>query len=157
MNPYFAALLVILACSIKMQADEPLWTDQQRLEQREMVCLGTVISVSKIGVSDKMTEVNLAIIEISGMKKGYKISRGSRVNVYYETSTSNQKRCPAYATLKSGDKGIFYLCNMTDPIKNTLRISAVKRGAFFLAMGSDVKKEPIEESDATNKLSNQSK
>lgn len=144
MKNYLAVFIALFTWVISAQANEPLWTDQQRLDQREMVCLGTVISVSKTGPIDKNNDLYLAVVEVSGMKKGKKASTGSKINVYYAVSSSGHKRCPAFAELTKGDKGTFYLRNITDDIKKELKIKTVSEPAFFLEMGSDVKKETTE-------------
>ncbi len=130
-------MLVWAIWGISATANEPLWTEQDRLENREMVCLGTVVSVNKL---DKSNDLYLAVVEITGMKKGKKTATGSKVNIYYEFSPG-KKRCPTYAELSKGEKGTFYLRDLTGVIKKALKIESVKEPAFFLEMGSDVKKE----------------
>ena len=104
-------------------ANEPGWTDQERLEKRDMVCLGTVLSTEKVGPVDEHADLYLAIVEITGMKKGKKISVGSKFNVYYEAATSGQsERCPTHAKLAKGEKATFYLHSMTEAIKESLKI-----------------------------------
>jgi len=137
----FAVLTWAIGTSIAA-ANEPLWTDEDRLENRDLVCLGTVTSVEKISRIDAENDLYLAEIEIAEMKKGPKTLVGSKVNVYYEFSSSGlNKRCPAYAKLPRKEKRTFYLHNLTEEIKRALRLEQVKAPALFLKMDSDVRKE----------------
>jgi hypothetical protein len=90
---------------------------------------------------DEHADLYLAVVEITGMKKGKKVSIGAKFNVYYEASeTGRSKRCPAFAKLAKGEKATFYLRNMTEAIQESLKIKALKEPALFLEMGSDVQK-----------------
>ena len=89
---FFVATLALLTWSISAMANEPGWTDQERLEKRDMVCLGTVLSTEKVGPVDEHADLYLAVVEITGMKKGKKTSVGSKFNVYYEAATSGQSK-----------------------------------------------------------------
>jgi hypothetical protein len=156
MIKYVAAFLMCLVWAISVAANEPGWTDQERLQQRDMVCLGSVITVEKVGQIDTNRFLQLAVVKISGIKKGEKTAAGSRINVYYEFCSSGlNTRCPRYAELAKGDKGTFYLRNLTDEIKKALKIEAFKEPAFFLGMGSDVKKETTEQTFGDGKPASQ--
>jgi hypothetical protein len=123
MTRLFTASLVFLAWAVSATANEPLWTDQDRLEKRDMVCLGTVISAGKVGRIDDNHDLYMAVVEVTSMRKGGKTATGSRINVYYEFSSSGR--------------------NVTDELKNELKIETVRESAFFLEMGSDVKKPDL--------------
>ncbi len=138
-------ILARAAAALSVTANEPLWTDQERLENRDMVCVGTVASVSRIERIDQYKDLYLAVVEISAIKKGAKTLTGSNVNIYYEFSSSGRNdRCPRYAELSKGEKGTFYLRDLTDQIRKDLKIQTLNQPAFFLEMGSDVKKEVVE-------------
>jgi len=140
MNSGLVVMLLFLAWTIPVTANEPLWTDQQRLEKRDMVCLGTVLSVEKIANISQYSDLYLAVIKIDSMKKGKKTSVGSKINVYFEFSTTGKNtRCPRYAELSAGDKGTFYLRHITEAVKKTLKLETVQEPAYFLEMGSDVR------------------
>jgi hypothetical protein len=144
MTRLFTASLVFLAWAVSATANEPLWTDQERLEKRDMVCVGTVISAGKVGRIDDNHDLYMAVVEVTSMRKGGKTATGSRINVYYEFSSSGRNdRCPEYAELAKGEKATFYLRNVTDELKNELKIETVRESAFFLEMGSDVKKPDL--------------
>ncbi len=138
------ALLGLLALRMSdnsVMANEPLWSDQERLEHRDIVCLGTVVSTEKVGPVDEHADLHLAVVEITSTRKGDKITAGSKINVYYESSESGQnKRCPACAKLAKGEKATFYLRHMSEPIQARLKIKTAKEPALFLEMGSDVQK-----------------
>jgi hypothetical protein len=129
-----------------VSADEPLWTEQERLDKRDIVLVGTVLSAEKIANIDKWSDLYLAVVEIEGMKKGTKTASGSRVNVYYEFSVSGRNaRCPKYAELKSGDRATFFLRTVTEDIRKVLRIETLKEPALYLEMGSDARKQIAEQ------------
>ncbi len=142
MKTLFATLLLLASLAIVTMADEPLWTDAQRLARRDVVSVATVVSTQKASKIDKHNDLFLAVLKVEGIKKGKKTSVGSMFRVYYEFSpTGKNIRCPKYAELKKGDKGTFYLRSMTDDIRKHLGLKKAEPNALFLEMGSDVKKE----------------
>jgi hypothetical protein len=142
MNRCLIFVSLFLAWTISVTTNEPLWTDQERGEKRDMVCLGTVLSVKKIANINQYSDLYLAVIKIDGMKKGKKTSVGSKINVYFEFSTTGKNiRCPRYAELAAGDKDTFYLRNITEAVKKMLKLETVKEPAYFLEMGSDVREK----------------
>jgi hypothetical protein len=136
-----AATLALSTTVHSSMADEPLWSNQERLERRDVVCVATVVSTENVGPIDQHADLHLAVIEVNGVTQGKKTAVGSKFHVYYENSASGQgKRCPAYAKLKKGDKATFYLRNMSEAIQKQLKIATLKEPALFLDMGSDVQK-----------------
>jgi len=134
-------LLLVSLVSLAM-ADEPLWTDEQRLAERDVVCVATVVSTQRVSNIDQHNDLFLAALKVEGMKKGGKTSVGSTYHVYYEFSpTGKNIRCPKYAELKTGDKATFYLRSMTDGIRTSLGLKETSPNDLFLEMGSDVKKQ----------------
>lgn len=130
-------------------ADEPLWTDAERLTNRDVVTLATVVSTQRVSKIDQHNDLFLAILKVDGMKKGKKTAVGSTFRVYYEFSPTGQNtRCPQYAELKEGDKGTFYLRWMTEDIQKHLGLKKAEPNDLFLEMGSDVKKEQDAEQSA---------
>ena len=141
------ALLLLLSMAQAICADEPLWTDQVRLEKRDYVTTAVVISDQIIGNTNQPVNLHHAVIEVKSMKKGSKTSVGTHLNVYYELSPLGVGyRCPNFAMLTKGDEGVFYLRYMTDEIKKYLKLDNAEDPAFFLEMGSDVGKESTEQS-----------
>ncbi len=134
---------LLLVCLISQaSADEPLWTDQERLEKRDVVFVGTVVSTQKVSKVDKHNDLFLAVLKVEGMKKGKKTSVGTTFRVYYEfSSTGKNIRCPKYAELKKDDKATFYLRSMTADIRKHLGLKNTEPSDLFLEMGSDVKKQ----------------
>ena len=142
MKTLLATLFLLAIMASVTIANEPLWTDQERLEKRDVVFVGTVLSTQKVSKVDNHNDVFLAVLKVEGMKKGKKTSVGTTFRVYYEFSpTGKNIRCPMYAELKKGDKGTFYLRSMTDDIRKHLGLKKTKSHDLFLEMGSDVKKQ----------------
>ena len=138
---HLIATLTFLTWIVSAMADEPGWSDHERLENRDVVCLGKVVSTEKIGQIDAQADLHLAVVEVTRVKKGKSLSAGSKFNVYYERSANDRgKRCPAYAELAKGEKATFYLTNMSKEIQASLKIKTIKEPALFLEMGSDVQK-----------------
>ncbi len=137
------ASLVLLASLISIiMADEPLWTDEQRLAERDVVTVATVISTQKVSNIDQHNDLFLAVLKVEGMKKGMKTSVGSIFRVYYEFSpTGKNIRCPKYAELTEGMRATFFLRVMTEDIQKHIGLKKAAPNDFFLEMGSDVKKE----------------
>jgi len=134
--------LFLLGLTVMALADEPLWTNAQRLAKRDVVTVATVVSTQRVSKIDQHNDLFLAVLKVDGMKKGKKTAVGSTFRVYYEFSpTGKNIRCPKYAELKKGDKGTFYLRSMTDDIREHLGLKKAEPNALFLEMGSDVKKE----------------
>ena len=147
MRIHHIALLLLFATVQAILADEPLWTDQVRLEKRDYVATALVISDQIISNTNEPINLHHAVIEVKGMKKGRETSVGTHLNVYYELSPLGVGyRCPHYAMLTKGDDGVFYLRYMTDEIKKYLKLDRAEDPAFFLEMGSDVGKENTEQS-----------
>ena len=141
------AILLLLGTAQAICADEPLWTDQVRLEKRDYVTTAVVISDQIIGNTNQPVNLHHAVIEVKSMKNGRKTSVGTHLNVYYELSPLGVGyRCPHFAMLTKGDEGVFYLRYMTDEIKKYLKLDRTEEPAFFLEMGSDVGKENTEQS-----------
>jgi hypothetical protein len=138
-------LIILLGCLLAARADEPLWTDEQRLEQRDTVTIATVIADDVVTNRDDSIDLHHAVIRVESMKKGKKTRRGSQLNIYYELSPRGvNHRCPDHADLNAGDKGTFYLRTMTEDIRKYLKLTTADEPAFFLEMGSDVQKESTE-------------
>ena len=149
MKTSLVASLFLLGLTVMALANEPLWTDAQRLAKRDVVTVATVVSTQRVSKIDQYNDLFLAVLKVDGMKKGKKISVGSIFRVYYEFSpTGKNIRCPKYAELKKGDKGTFYLRSMTDDIRKHLGLKKTKSHELFLEMGSDVKKEQDTEQPA---------
>ena len=146
MKLHTIALFLLFGTAQAILADEPLWTDQVRLEKRDVVTIAVVISDQIIGNTNLPINLHHAIIEVKGMKKGKKTSVGTQFNVYYELSPLGVGyRCPHFAMLTKGDEGVFYLRYMTDEIKKHLKLDSAEEPALFLEMGSDVRKENTEQ------------
>jgi hypothetical protein len=142
MKTSFLTSLLLVSLTAVALADEPLWTDEQRLAKRDVVCVAAVVSTQRVSKIDQHNDLFLAVLKVEGMKKGKKTSVGSTFRVYYEFSpTGKNIRCPKYAELKKGDKGTFYLRSMTDDIRKHLGLKETKGNALFLEMGSDVKEK----------------
>ena len=146
MKTSFVASLLVISLSAVALADEPLWTDEQRLAKRDVVTVATVVSTQRVSKIDQHNDLFIAVLKVDGMKKGKKTSVGSTFRVYYEFSpTGKNIRCPKYAELKKGDKGTFYLRSMTDDIRKHLGLKKTEHNDLFLEMGSDVKKQDTEQ------------
>ena len=140
------AILLLLGTAQAICADEPLWTDQVRLDKRDSVTTAVVISAQIIRNTNQPVNLHHAVIEVKSMKKGSKTSVGTHLNVYYELSPLGVGyRCPHFAMLTKGDEGVFYLRYMTDEIKKYLKLDNAEDPACFLEMGSDVGKENTEQ------------
>lgn len=147
--------LLLLGLTVAALANEPLWTDEQRLAKRDVVTVATVVSTQRVSKIDQHNDLFLAVLKVDGMKKGKKTSVGSTFCVYYEFSPIGKNiRCPKYAELKEGDKGTFYLRSITDDIREHLGLKDTKPNDLFLEMGSDVKKlrKDTEQSPAGDSL-----
>ncbi len=156
MKRSFVTSLLLLSLTAVALANEPLWTDEQRLAKRDVVCVATVVSTQRVSKIDQHNDLFVAVLKVDGMKKGKKTSVGSTFRVYYEFSpTGKNIRCPKYAELKKDDKGTFYLRLITDSIRKHLGLKKTEPNDLFLEMGSDVKtkEKDTEQSDgeATSK------
>jgi hypothetical protein len=136
----FAWTIPLLGLVAVATADEPGWTDEERLARRDMVCIGKVVSVDKSGPINEREDLYVATIEIAGMKKGPRIAAGSKVQVCYAFAKSGKNdRCPTYADLKKGDEGTFYLQNLSVEWQVEFGLQKVPTPSWLVEMGSDVK------------------
>jgi hypothetical protein len=136
------AVAIVTVFPLAGWADEPGWSDEERLARRDMVCVGKVVSVDKSGPINEREDVWVATVEIAGLKKGPKIAAGSKVQVFYEFSKSGKNdRRPAYAELKKGDEATFYLQDLSVPWQVEFGFQKGPPNAWVLELGSDVKKE----------------
>lgn len=121
-------------------ANEPGWTDQQRLEKRDVVCSGLVLSAERLTRIDDQMCASVAVVEVTGVKKGPKTSVGTKLYVYYEhPAVKEDKRCPACPELAKGDSATFYLRTLTQEIKTALKLETVPESALYLELGSDAR------------------
>jgi len=142
----------ILFLGITILANEPLWTEEQRTEKRDVVIDGEVLSVEKLHETNEREVLYVAKVKVLKTHK----SDGElppTLSVYFEFSkTGENARCPDYAELKKGDKGKFFLRKFSPELKKKLKLEKVG-GALFLEMGSDVmKEEPNEDGVITNSI-----
>jgi hypothetical protein len=136
------AFVLVAAATLAGRADEPGWSDEERLARRDMVCVGKVVSVDRSGPINEREDVWVATVEIGGMKKGPRIAGGSKVQVFYEFSKSGKNdRCPTYAELKKGDEATFYLQDLSVEWQVAFGFQKGPPNAWVLEMGSDVKKD----------------
>ncbi len=149
MKPATKITLLFLGLFSGAWADEPLWTEQERLEQRDAVLVGSVISEAKLGKLDDQQELHMAVFQVDSVKKGENTSKGSKVYVYYEFSALG--RCPRYPELKAGDKGTLFLVNLTDAHKKSFGKLKTREASWYLEMGSDFIKEPAKQSAVPNR------
>ena len=122
-------------------SDEPLWTNAERLERRDIVIKALVETNAVISTRNDHINLYHAVLKVESVEKGKEISTDSRINIYYECSSHGFNfRCPDYANLTTGEAATFYLRNMTKELIAHLELDDVTEPAFFLEMGSDVRK-----------------
>lgn len=149
MKTLLVTLFLLASVAAVTMADEPFWTDEQRLAERDVVTVATVVSTQRVSKLDQHNDLFVAILKVEGMKKGKKTSVGSIFRVYYEFSpTGKNIRCPKYAELTEGMRATFFLRSMTEDIQKHLGVKKAEPTDFFLEMGSDVKKEPDTEPES---------
>ena len=122
-------------------ANEPLWTPKERAEKRDVVLTAEVVSVEQKHSVDKFYYLYTARLKVTGVEKaemkGKPVKAGDTVTVYYESGPREKPpRCPRCAELRKGERGTFYLMNLTTPDRQRLEIGESAEG-FFLQMGSD--------------------
>jgi len=123
-------------------ANEPLWTEEERAKQRDVVLCGEVLWIEKRSQIDKREDLYAAGLKVMEIQKGKELVPAGTIEVLYEASTSGRNlRCPKYAELKKGDKGKFFLRLCTEDTRKALKLDKAPARAFFLEMGSDVIRE----------------
>jgi len=126
-------LLIIASLMVSFAfADEPLWTPQQRTEQRVAVINGTVLRVVKRRTFNQYADLMSAEIRIARVLKHSDSLPEKVVTVFYESSPGNGKRCPTYAKLVSDQTSTFYL---------SYHDSLTGKKDFIIEMGGDVQSE----------------
>ncbi len=123
--------ILMLAIGGLSLANEPLWTSDQRAEQRQAVVDATVTKTEK--VRDQPTEnVRLmrAVLEVVRIHKGKDlVGDTDTIEIFYETSPLGAGyRCPTFPVLKPEQSGRFYL-RFDDGLSD--------QKAFVLGMGRD--------------------
>ena len=138
-------LLIIAFCFCETFADEPLWTEKQRQEKRDIVIDGEVLKVKKSHElkNYKWSEVWITQIKVSEVFKGDSQLKGKTISVLYEQGTIiegtniRNARCPSYADLSKGDTGKFYIIKCNIDYLEKLEINENTKDALYIAMGSD--------------------
>lgn len=132
--------MTILFFTAIASANEPLWTESERTDKRDVVIDGEVLSVEKLHEVNKQRDLYVTKVKVLKTHKSQGDLRAT-IPVYFEFSkTGKNTRCPAYVELKKGDKGKFFLWECGPDLKKRLKIDKLK-GVLFLEMRSDVIKE----------------
>ncbi len=132
--------IAVLSLGITASANEPLWTEAERTEKRDVVIDGEVLSVEKLHEINKTEDLYVAKVKVLKTHKSHGDLRLT-IPIHFEFSkTGKNTRCPSYVELKKGDKGKFFLTECGPDLKKCLKLEKVK-GVLFLEMGSDVIKK----------------
>lgn len=127
-KPAIALIALLIAFIAPSQANEPFWTREQRMEQRQAVVTGEVTKVEDLGEIGEYSRLVAAEIKIKTITKQHPELKEPTVRVYYEGSNNGAKRCPNYAALSLGMSGEFFL------IRND---TLTRKQDFVIEMGSD--------------------
>ena len=123
-------------------ANEPLWSEEERARQRDVVLSGEVLWSERRSSIDKWKDLHAAGLKVMEIQKGKELVPAGTIEVLYECSTSGRNlRCPKYAELEKGDRGKFFLRVCTEGVRKAIKLDKAPPHAFFLEMGSDVMKE----------------
>ena len=129
-------IILSLITGTLLYANEPLWSDKERMDNRKAVISGTVKEIEKIK-DQKTPKVQLmrATISVDKVEKGSELIEKKTIVIYYEKSPLRKPRLPI---LTEGDSGRFYLrrdTGLTDEV------------SFVLELASDVQINPAAEQD----------
>lgn len=123
-------------------ANEPLWTEGKRTEERDIVVEGEVLSVKMQHKIDERENLYVATIKIIKRHKGAD-DLPDKIKIYYESSNTGRNiRSPRYAEFNNGMKAKFFLIKCNADCKKEIRMEKQTGIVLFIAMGSDVIKAP---------------
>ncbi len=123
-------LTMVLLFATTVFANEPLWTPQERAEQRSAVIRGTVLRVTKLKALNDREDLMSAEIRVDQVLKKADELPEKTVTVFYAASPRGTgSRCPTYAVLAPDQAATFYLSYGKE---------LTAKGDFVIAMGSDV-------------------
>lgn len=128
MKTAIAILCLIIISLSQLPGNEPLWTPEERIRQRDAVVTASVTRVVDLGQVDVHSRLISAELKIVHIAKPHSELKSDTLTIYYLGSHSKSKRCPNFTALEVGMSGDFYLTR-TDEL--------TRKADFILAMGSD--------------------
>ena len=132
--------IAVLSLGITASANEPLWTEAERTEKRDVVIDGEVLSVDKLHGINETEDLYVAKVKVLKTYKSH-CDLPLTISIHFEFSkTGKNARCPSYVELKKGDKGKFFITECGPDFKRRLKLEEAKE-VLFLVMGSDVMKK----------------
>ena len=133
-----SALLAFCLLTALATADEPLWTEAERADKRDIVVEGHVIAVRKLHRIDKREDLYTATVKISSRHKGAdKLPDTIEVHFVF-SSTGKNIRCPRYVEVSKGTKAKFFIIGCNADWKKRIGMASEAGRVLMLEMGSDV-------------------
>lgn len=125
--------VITLLCLISLplshlSGNEPSWTPEERVRQRDAVVEALVTKVVDLGQVDAYSRLISAELKIVRISKPHNELKKDTLTIYYLGAHNNSKRCPDFPTIEVGMSGGFYL---------TRTAELTQKPDFILAMGSD--------------------
>ena len=120
-------VFMLLASVSAGSADEKVWTNQERLQNREAVIKGKVVSLKKFVDLGENENMWIATVAIENVVKPHSLIQGNTVDIYF---LSGKEDSPHHIKLKEGEEAEFYLD--VRPMMN-------KQKVLFLDVPADVK------------------
>jgi hypothetical protein len=135
-------LLAFCLLAALATANEPLWTEAERADKRDIVVEGHVLAVRKLHKVDKREDLHVATVRISSRHKGAdKLQDTIEVHFAF-SSTGKNIRCPKYVEVSKGTKAKFFIIDCNADWKKGIGMEGEVGRVLVLAMGSDVIKAP---------------
>jgi len=133
-----STLLALCLLTTLAVANEPLWTEAERADKRDIVVEGHVIAVRKLHKIDKRENLHVATVRISARHKGAdKLQDTIEVHFVF-SNTGKNIRCPKYVEVSKGTRAKFFIIGCNADWKKRIGMASEAGRVLMLEMGSDV-------------------
>ena len=132
MKKIWSALVILGMCVCLASAQDKAMTNQERLEDSDVVVTGTVSSIQKFTDLGEQERLLVAVIDVEKFVKANQKIEGKKVEVYFLNGDVDSDEARAkYVELSQGQKGDFYL---------DLRPLFAQKDVLFIDHKTDVQK-----------------